>query len=613
VAIPVGFITADVHAGDIDCDKQKQVDQITAILSEHLGASMVVRCREGSTRLVLFYKHKDHTAPIRKFRIAWVDKEGDKGAFEFLAGGQQVVAEGPHAKGAMHGWLHGIGLVEGYDDLPVVELDMVIMAFSALNRWIEEEGFTLDKLALPSSSDHAAAVSISNLMSPHIARDQDMLAKSIAAIDINDPRLANYDTWCALLRAMWAACGGDMRFYSGHILPWALGNPANKEEDLEAKLASFTSSQLGAEHVYGWAASFGYSEGALSIVEDMFDAVAEDTPDEGGAQGAVGGGSPVGSGSVVPPSGGPTAFPYTDMALADRVAAEHPELRYTPDQGWVKLESGVYVPTKVVLRPIAEVCAAVGAPYRAQGPQQAMLDVSLNGHKKHAAVEMTLRHHPAVFASPEDFDAEPWLLNTPEGIIDLRDGKTRPHGMLMRSQTAFSPDWAAYNAYEIACPQWWNYLQFISADREWVIPLLQRWGASSLIGAIYGAYFLFIHGKPGTGKTVYLDVLSRLAHLYGHPVSKNFFMRSLEKRTFELYQTFGKRAVFSDEVPKGTTWDEMMLLAMLNGSELSAEGKGKDFRKWRSCATITITGNHKPANFGVSDRRFRFKPAGGFG
>jgi P4 family phage/plasmid primase-like protien len=165
----------------------------------------------------------------------------------------------------------------------------------------------------------------------------------------------------------------------------------------------------------------------------------------------------------------------------------------------------------------------------------------------------------------------------------------------MRSQTAFSPDWAAYNAYEIACPQWWNYLQFISAGRDWVIPLLQRWGASSLIGAIYGAYFLFIHGKPGTGKTVYLDVLSRLAHLYGHPVSKNFFMRSLEKRTFELYQTFGKRAVFSDEVPKGTTWDEMMLLAMLNGSELSAEGKGKDFRKWRSCATITITGNHKPA------------------
>ena len=84
-----------MHAGDVDCDKQEQVNDIIAILHEHIGPSMVVRCRHGSTRCVLFFKHKGHTAPIRKFRIAWIDKEGDKHALEFLAGGQQVVVEGP--------------------------------------------------------------------------------------------------------------------------------------------------------------------------------------------------------------------------------------------------------------------------------------------------------------------------------------------------------------------------------------------------------------------------------------------------------------------------------------------------------------------------------------
>jgi phage/plasmid-associated DNA primase len=39
----------------------------------------------------------------------------------------------------------------------------------------------------------------------------------------------------------------------------------------------------------------------------------------------------------------------------------------------------------------------------------------------------------------------------------------------------------------------------------------------------------------------------------------------------------------------------MMLLTMLNGSELHAEGKGKALLKFRSVASITITGNHKPA------------------
>jgi hypothetical protein len=38
---------------------------------------------------------------------------------------------------------------------------------------------------------------------------------------------------------MWAACGGDQAFYTVHILPGLLTNPENKEEDMEAKLASF--------------------------------------------------------------------------------------------------------------------------------------------------------------------------------------------------------------------------------------------------------------------------------------------------------------------------------------------------------------------------------------
>ena len=50
----------------------------------------------------------------------------------------------------------------------------------------------------------------------------------------------------------------------------------------------------------------------------------------------------------------------------------------------------------------------------------------------------------------------------------------------------------------------------------------------------------------------------------------------------------------ADETPKGSAWDEMLLLTMHNGSMLSAEGKGKDFIDFCNTATVTITGNHKP-------------------
>ena len=293
-------------------------------------------------------------------------------------------------------------------------------------------------------------------------------------------------------------------------------------------------------------------------------------------------------------SGGPTAPRYTDTALADLFTAQNPDYKYTPDQGWVRLESGLYVPDLRILEPIKRLCSTVGDSYRAQGAQGAKVDVALNNHRTHQRVEGSLRS--TAFADPADFDADPWLLNTPSGIVDLRDGNVLPHGMLMRNQTAVAPNFLAMvEDYEAHCPRWMAYLNFIADGRDDVIPFLQRWGGGSLVGAIFELYFLFIHGRSGTGKTVFLDVLSRIAHLYGTPVSKGFFMRSLEKRTFELYQTFKKRAVFSDEVPKGSTWDEMMLLTMLNGSELHAEGKGKAFLKFRSVASITITGNHKPA------------------
>src|SRR5262249_32390109 len=116
-------------------------------------------------------------------------------------------------------------------------------------------------LSVLTSSDRAPAVRIEDPKSPLLAKDLGLLARAIAAIDIDDPKLGDYDTWCTLFRAMWAACGGDRAFYADHILPWLDGNPQNLEDDMEAKLASFRDSQLGAEFVYQWAWEFGFKEG----------------------------------------------------------------------------------------------------------------------------------------------------------------------------------------------------------------------------------------------------------------------------------------------------------------------------------------------------------------
>src|SRR5262249_17024113 len=153
----------------------------------------------------------------------------------------------------------------------------------------------------------------------------------------------------------------------------------------------------GYEYVYGIAADFGFTEGLYSIADQLFGAPADPTTDSGEAVSSSGGGDDAETVSppdgTTPPAGsGPTPFPYTDPALADLLASQNPDWKFTPDKGWVKLESGVYVPNQCIIDPIGRTCSAVGDPYRAQG--QVGIDVAMKSHKIHVRVEQKLRSHP---------------------------------------------------------------------------------------------------------------------------------------------------------------------------------------------------------------------------
>src|SRR5580658_2419063 len=107
---------------------------------------------------------------------------------------------------------------------------------SALAKWVDEtEGLEKVKLSAPTGSDSAAAVSITNLMSPHVAKEGDVLARCMRAIDLDDGRI-DYDDFINLLRALCAACGGDPVFFTEQVWPWvctqkvARGNGPRSED-----------------------------------------------------------------------------------------------------------------------------------------------------------------------------------------------------------------------------------------------------------------------------------------------------------------------------------------------------------------------------------------------
>ena len=304
VPIAIGIQTAEFPVVDIDSDDPSIAEAIHILALTFLGWSPV-RCREGSPKRVLCYKwtpgpNRDRR-PVSKQRFAFTDKEGKTHAVEILGRGQQVVIEGPHAKGNMHYWLSGKGLTKSYDELVDIGEVEAWRFLNAVRQWVEEQGFVPVRMSLPNSGKASAkAFKIDDPENPNLAKDFGLLARAIKAIDINDPKLDDYDTWCTLFRAMWAACGGDRAFHADHILPWLDGNPQNLEDDMEAKLASFRDSQVGAEHIYRWAAHCGhpefYEEYRGEYAKAMFDALPDNPADAQGADGSAGGAQGAGGG-----------------------------------------------------------------------------------------------------------------------------------------------------------------------------------------------------------------------------------------------------------------------------------------------------------------------------
>jgi hypothetical protein len=350
LVIPLAFRLGDkLIAIDLDIENELYLNAVRALAEQHFGVTPVVRRRDGSIRCVLVYRHKAGTPPTTKFAGAYKDEHEQKQLVEVLGTGQQVVLEGPHAKGAMHYWEGDRELVDHLDEIPEITSEMVSAFYMELN-WLATAafGYTKYKLSLPSGGgNRGVAVKVAP-DSAHVASDKKMLAKAIHAIDINDPSLDSYDAWCLLFRAMWAACGGDRTFYIEHIWPWLRGNPGNEEEEMEAKLASFGDSMHGEDYVYEQAVKFGFKDGVSAKTEKIFANAPPLSDQNQDAQGSgeTGGGAdaaPVGAANLAASSAGngPTPYPYTDLALADRFAAEHPDWKFTPDEGWMKLENGV--------------------------------------------------------------------------------------------------------------------------------------------------------------------------------------------------------------------------------------------------------------------------------
>lgn len=227
-----------------------------------------------------------------------------------------------------------------------------------------------------------------------------------------------------------------------------------------------------------------------------------------------------------------------------------------------------------------------------------------------AAVERLAKSDRRLAATIDQWDADPWLLNSPGGVVDLRTGDMRPaqpddH---FTKITAVEPDADGY------CPLFLAFLDKIAGGDQDLIAYLRRVFGYALTGDTREHALFFAYGTGANGKSVLLSTISGILGDYhkAAPI-ETFTASNTDRHPTDLAGLRGARLVTAIETEEGRRWAESRIKTLTGGDVVSARFMRQDFFEYRPQFKLCIAGNHKPGLRSVDEairRRFHLIPFG---
>ncbi|TWT37478.1 hypothetical protein KOR34_24300 [Posidoniimonas corsicana] len=207
-------------------------------------------------------------------------------------------------------------------------------------------------------------------------------------------------------------------------------------------------------------------------------------------------------------------------------------------------------------------------------------------------------------------DADPWLLNCENGVLDLRTGELLRHdaGHLLTRTTGIEyPTDAGEDAV-----LWMGFLdQIFGGDTE-LIRFLQRMMGLALVGQQVEHVLPIFWGGGANGKSVFINTVQKAMGDYAMTAPPGLLMtKRSDGHPTENADLFRKRLVVLAETKDGQRLDEGLVKATTGGDRIRARRMREDFWEFTPSHTPVVVTNHRPMvqgdDFGIW-RRLRLVP-----
>lgn len=233
---------------------------------------------------------------------------------------------------------------------------------------------------------------------------------------------------------------------------------------------------------------------------------------------------------------------------------------------------------------------------------------AITSGKTIASVEKLVRSDRRHAATVGQWDADPWLLNTPSGIIDLRTREVLAHDPMyhMTKCTAVGPD------KDGGCPLWLKFLEKATNGDVLLQAYLQRVCGYALTGITREHAMFFAYGTGRNGKGVFLNTIVSIMGDYAMTADPDTFTSSgTGKHLTVLARLQGARLVVAQETEEGIPWAEARIKSITGGDPITANYMRQDHFTYLPQFKLFMAGNHKPGLKSVDEAikaRFNLVP-----
>lgn len=604
----IGLRATNFPAVDIDCTNAPLSNVIRGLALAFLGMAPE-RIGRAPKRLLIYRTNE----PFRRMRLWIKEPNGTKQLIEVLGEGQQFVVAGIHpVTGKPYEWPTGMLDAE---DCEFITRDQVDAWLTQVQDTLECFGYECEREGSGSLASDRATINQAVL-----AGDAKNVQDALSFLPNTNELFPGRDDYLRVGYAIKAACGEEgYPLFQEWALAWE-GNESFAGNDPDTVRADWERMQppfeVGAAWLYEMAQKRGYDWAANEFEVDeslsTTDAPLSDADMLAAyqAQGAASSSGASGAGGA-----GSRPDKYTDAAMANRLVKRYGEfVRFCPEQSkWYAWNGERWTPDGKgdVYRLMSNLLHAATDEIYADGnltpSERTSKAYTMGSQQKRSSCVAYAECEKALIAKVMDFDADPYLLNTPGGVVNLKTGEMieLSPAMLMTRVTAVAP--------ATGMPlEWMRFLNEATGNDPEMIDYLQRVAGYALSGDKSVHSLHFFYGPGGNGKGTFLNTLCDVLHDYARVSSMDTFVSSrYDRHPTELAKLAGARLVVAQETDEGRAWDEAKLKQLTSDDKVSARFMREDFFEFVPTFKLLFSGNHRPSIKNVDDalkRRIHIVP-----